>query len=401
MLNVEHLSATMEIRDSLLSEEELVRLVNQRKVVVFKGRNKTVAIGEGCVVKVNTNLGISTVREEIGGLATLEALVNTAYAPDTMMDHTIAQVRGKQFYELMVERFKGPIGTLPHYLAYSTDKGIDPKQFIELAHAQAESGVSFMTLHPTPTRELFEIAKRERALPTTSRGGGIVIKDMYLKGASENVIAKLFPELLGILSQHGMGVSIGSVFRPANVGEALDTVHIKETERQLEFIREAQRMAVPVQMEGIGHIALAKLPRFLALVRSYGVPLMPLGPMLTDVGIGEDHITNAIGAAYVASLGAVHIINSITRDEHTGGVPTKDTILEGLRAARLAAHIVNLNHFPKIAALDKATSDARADGRTCVVSGGLFGYTVNNEQPQGCLRCRAECPLVIGTGMMV
>ena len=169
-----------------------------------------------------------------------------------------------------------------------------------------------------------------------------------------------------------MAVSIGTTFRPSNVLDALDIVHREEYESQAIFIELAKQAGVPVMMEGVGHMTLDKIGEYAEMVKRYGVPFMPLGPTTTDAAVGEDHISSAIGSAYMAFLGAAHVLNSMTREEHTGRIPTLESILEGLRAARIAEHTVNIARFPQVLEPDRDIAQKRAGNYTCVVEGGLL-----------------------------
>ena len=125
---------------------------------------------------------------------------------------------------------------------------------------------------------------------------------------------------------------------------------------------------------------------------------MPLGPLPTDAAIGFDHIANAIGATFMASIGNVGLINSLTRREHLGGIPSSDEIIEGVKAAKVAAHCVNIMRHPVMARIDEAVSDARAGRQTCVCSGGLFDECDDSDVKTGCARCSFECPLTLVHG---
>jgi len=395
VLNLELASKVQEVEERLVELAKLEQEIKLRHIIVFKAKRLPIAIGPGILVKVNTNIGISSPEHLETELRKLHALSTIGYAPDSMMDHTIIKLPRKQFYEYMIEEFDGPIGTLPHYLAFDPDKGIAKEELLDIATAQAEAGVSFMTLHPTPTQELYEKACRMRTTPTTSRGGGIVVSDMYINSRRTNIVDSCFQDLLSILSRHNMALSIGSTFRPATVVEALDDIHRREIVLQGEYVRAAQEANIPVQLEGIGHIRLDQIYDYYELVASYEVPMMPLGPLPTDAAVGQDHIANAIGATHAAWINAAHIINSITREEHTGGIPTEASVLEGLKAARIAAHAVNISRFPKIATINREVSDLRAKSHRCVVEGGLFTRSAKTQFSLGCKRCGPECPLLI------
>jgi phosphomethylpyrimidine synthase len=148
-------------------------------------------------------------------------------------------------------------------------------------------------------------------------------------------------------------------------------------------------------MEGMGHAPLHKISEYTKLIKQvHDIPVMPLGPITTDAAVGEDHISSAIGAAFMGYLGGADLINSVTREEHTGGVPTFEAILEGLRAARIAAHSVNITRYPKLDRLEQNTSEVRGENYTCVVEGGLFQQSTRLRFSMGCSRCGDLCPLL-------
>ena len=137
-----------------------------------------------------------------------------------------------------------------------------------------------------------------------------------------------------------------------------------------------------------------KIPVYAEMVKRYGIPFMPLGPIVTDAAVGEDHIANAIGSTFMASLGAAHILNSITREEHTGKIPSLESIIEGVKAARIAEHTVNIANFSEALEPDRNIADSRAANNTCVVDGGLFTKSAERRFNMGCTRCGPQCPLL-------
>lgn len=387
-----------EVRDGIISKEELSEKLTTGEALILHGKRRSIAVGYGLLVKVNTAMGLSganTQRNIDIELEKVRSLSSLGYAPDIMMDLSITQTQ-PPMYEQVVDLFGGPIGTLPHYLCYEYKHHlIQPDKLLAMVESQAKAGVAFMTLHPTPTRELYRKSLQERATPITSRGGGIVIDDLLHHSRRENIIAELFPEILSILKNYDMAVSIGTAFRPSNVLDALDAVHREEYERQGIFTELAKQAGVPVMMEGVGHMTLDKITEYAEMVKRYRIPFMPLGPITTDAAVGEDHISSAIGSAYMAFLGAAHVLNSITREEHTGKVPTQESIIEGVRAARIAEHTVNIAKFPQVLEPDRQVSDKRAGNYTCVVEGGLFSSSAQRRFSMGCSRCGSECPLIL------
>lgn len=388
------LDHVQEIQEGLVTAEVLRDDLATGKAVLLKGVRKSVAVGTALMVKVNTSVGCSTSEDLERERAKVSLLGDLAYGPDTMMDLSIVRL-ARPLYSYAIEEFGGPVGTLPHYVCYEPRGGIDSARMLEEIERQAAAGVSWMTLHLTVRRDLYDLAQLTRRTPVTARGGGLVVRDMFAKGKSEGVLAANFPAILDILGRYDVVLSLGTTFRPANVVEALDPVHRAEIELQGTYIREARRRGVPVMLEGVGHMTLNRIPEYIALAGAYGIPMVPLGPIPTDAAVGEDHIASAIGAAYMALLGGADLVNSVTREEHTGGVPTSEAILEGLRAARIAAHSVNVARFPSLDVADRETADMRAASYTCVVEGGLFSRSSRSRFAMGCSRCGPECPLLV------
>lgn len=387
-----------ELTERLLDASAVEQAIETGRMVPLRSGRGPVLVGPGTLVKVNTNIGCSRLKHLSDEHLKIDAIRSSGYGPDMMMDLSI--VRAKEpLYVRCIDVLQIPVGTLPHYVCYSPRRGLDTVLLMEEIHRQAEAGVSWMTLHLSVTRTLYDEARKLRATPTTARGGGIVIRDMILRERSESVLAQRFPEILAIMARSGTVLSLGSTFRPANTIDALDSVHRRELELQREFAVEARRAGVPVMLEAVGHMKLSQTQEFVSLVRhqlGFGGPIMTLGPIPTDAAVGEDHIANAVGGAVLAFLGGANVLNSVTRQEHTGGIPTRQSILEGLRAARIAAHAVNISLFP---ALDNPAERAIADGRsrsyTCVVEGGLFSKSSRTRFQMGCTRCGNECPLLV------
>ncbi|MEC4882773.1 MAG: phosphomethylpyrimidine synthase ThiC [Scytonema sp. PMC 1070.18] len=383
-----------EIKENLLSFEELTKTLQKDKGIVLRGKSRSVAVGESLLVKVNTSIGISNFRELNTELYKLELLSSIGYHPDTLMDLSTVHTE-KPLYSFAIDIFGGPVGTLPHYLCFNHQQGINSTLLMEEIEKQAEAGVAFMTLHLTPRRYLYEKAKVTRLTPITSRGGGIVIKDMYINNREENILSLHFDEILKIFKKHNITLSIGTTFRPSTTVDALDEVQLEEIKIQGEYISTAQSAGVSVIMEGMGHAPLNKIVEYVKLVKnSYGIPVMPLGPITTDAAVGEDHISSAIGASFMAFLGGADIINSVTREEHTGGIPTVESILEGLKSARIAAHSVNIVRFPSLDRIEHLMAESRAKNYTCVIGGGLFTESAKQRFSMGCSRCGNVCPLI-------
>jgi len=368
------------------------RLLNGQ-IVSLNGRARKVLIGQGVPVKINTNIGISDTTPLELERDKLSMLSKVRFRPDLIMDHTI-KVNERDFWKEIVQSFDGPVGTLPQYTVYSPTTGIDKTALLERIAEMLEGGVAFMTLHFTSDMDIYHLAQRSRPIPITSRGGGLAIRDLLISKKNENVFRAAFSEIVSLFRKHDAAISVGTTFRPANVLSALDEAHVLETQRQIEIVHKLRNAGVKVLMEGVGHVSMNKIETYIELAKIAQCPFMPLGPMTTDSAIGFDHVTNAIGGAFMAFRDGAHVLNSVTREEHTGGVPSKDSIIEGVKAARVAAHSVNVAKFERAAEFDQLTIERRGKQVSCVVSGGLFDAEVDDPQ-RGCTRCSYECPIIL------
>lgn len=381
-----------EIKLRLLTEAQINDyLCGDTGMSIIEHPNNPLIIGSNALLKVNTNIGVSNKESLSDELEKLDTLSKLPYSPDSMMDHTIIKLE-KPLWKYMVEMFDKPVGTLPHYSLFHKERGIDIIQLLETIDEMGESGISFMTFHPTATIALLEVAKQDRIIPSTSRGGVLLLKDAQINKRKTNIIVDYFDEILKICKKHHITISVGTAFRPACINEALDRTQLLEINEQKKYINYIKSKGVNTMMEGVGHLSLDKIKEYCGIIENINTPLMPLGPMPTDATIGFDHVTSAIGATVISLNGNVGIINSVTREEHTGGVPNLDSIIEGLKSARVAAHCINLTRFNAYRSIDSAISSKRALSKSCVISGGIFNNTLSNSV-EGCSRCSFECPL--------
>lgn len=366
---------------------------SKHAIAALQGRKKCVAVGRGVTVKVNTNIGVSDKSPLSDEMSKIEILRDLPYGPDIIMDHTIDQ-NNRNFWKAIVSEFDGPVGALPHYTAYSKKTGIEKSALLDRMEEMLSGGIAFMTLHFTADLDLYEVARASRSIPTTSRGGGLVIRDMIISRRRSNVFRDSIDEIIKIFKNYNATISVGTTFRPAEISTALDEAHRIETLRQIEVIELLKSNGVSVLMEGVGHLPLHKYEEYIGMTSAANCPFMPLGPIVTDSAVGFDHVTNAIGGALMAHLGGAHVLNSVTREEHTGGVPSMNSIIEGLKAVRVAAHAVNVSQFPNIRRFDELLASRRGSHVTCVVSGGLFGFD-DSSSAKGCDRCSYECPIIL------
>ncbi len=373
--------------------KEIRALIMCGATLEFKAK-RPVLIGRNCLLKVNLSIGISEscqTAEEEKKLQTIAAL---SYRPDSIMDLSIVKTENP-LWKTALRVFDGAVGTIPYYAVYDEKRGIDEKAFFDNLIEMAKGGVSFMTLHPTANLDLYKAAlSSNRIVPTTSRGGYVLLKDALINGRKDNIVSENFDRILEICKQYGVAVSIGTVFRPATIWEALDVFQRREIALQKTFIDRAKAYGVAVMMEGVGHLPLNLVNEYAELIRPLNAPLMPLGPIPSDEIIGFDHVSNAIGASALAQTGVVGMINSVTREEHTGKVPSMDSIIEGLKAARTVAHCYNIARYPTYKKSIEVIGMMRAKHASCVQQGGIFAFKdVEKSEMENCTRCRHECPL--------
>lgn len=382
-----------EIFYKVFTKETIEDMVLQKKCLLLKAR-RPVMIGRECLLKVNMNVGVSDIYAYDLEVKKIKDISKLPYRPDSMMDHTIVKLK-KPLWKTMIEEFDGAVGTLPHYLPFTEESGINENEFFNNLIEMAEGGVSFMTLHPTADLNLYKRAiKSNRIVPTTSRGGYVLLKDQAINNRTENIIVANFDKIMSILKKNNVAVSIGTVFRPATIHEALDEFHREEILMQKKYIDLAKKHGVQVMMEGIGHISIDMMEEYASLIRPFDTPLMPLGPMVSDEIIGFDHITNAIGTITMSLTGVLGMINSVTREEHTGRVPSYDSIMEGLMSARVSAHAYNISKFKSYRNETEVIGVTRGKNLTCVQRGGIFNYqAIDENESESCTRCRRECPL--------
>ena|GEM_PF-401436 len=387
--------AIKEVRLGLCSQEELQKRVDAGTNVILKGKLWKISVGDDLMAKINVLIGASHKKAYLSEVKKIETLSSLPYGPDIIQDLSLVRF-DVPLYQRAMDIFGGPVGTLPTYISVDSKKGtIEPSLLLETIEEQAENGVSFMSLHAAVSLENYELAKKTRTVPITSRGGGIVIRDMLAKGEKEGVVSKNFDKILKILKKHGVVLSLGCSFRSASLKEWLDQVQQNEILLQGRYIQAAKEADVPVMLESGGsHAPLSGLEKFKDKIKIHRVPIMPLGPLTTDSAIGADHLAAAIGASYLAHIGGAHVFASVSPQEHTGGVPCMESMIEGLKALVVALHSVNVSRFPKYREL---TDDKIAEERekTCVVGGGLFGYDDKESAREGCSRCDSCCPLTL------
>jgi phosphomethylpyrimidine synthase len=336
--------------------------------------------GAGEYTRVMALIGMSCTSGYDAQVKKIDSLAMLSEKPDIIADLSIVN-SPRPLWQHTLEA--GCLAAaLPIYTAKRRDGRIDPGELLDITLQQMEAGVGLLTIHPTPTHDLIKAA-RTRMVPWTSRGGGLVIEDLLASHVADNVYVRILPEIVGGALRYGTVLSIGASFRSANIFDALDEAQQAEIDAQLALAAEIAEAGVGVVIESPGHARPADIQACSRRLAKSGFPIMPLGPIPTDAAIGFDHVAAAIGATLMGIEGAAHILAAVTREEHTGGIPTLDSTIEAVRAARVAAHVIDI-HQIDATELDARIVEQRVKHHTCIAG----------KQTAGCSRCGATCPLI-------
>ena len=258
------------------------------------------------------------------------------------------------------------LGTVPIYDAlgyYDKDlKDLTAKEFLEVVEKHGQDGVDFVTIHAGLNREAVETVKRNKRLTNiVSRGGSLLFAWMEINNA-ENPFFEYYDELLDICAKYDITLSLGDALRPGSINDASDASQIKELITLGELTKRAWEKNVQVIIEGPGHMALNEIEANMVMQKRlcHGAPFYVLGPLVTDVAPGYDHITSAIGGAIAATYGA-DFLCYVTPAEHLR-LPNLDDMKEGIIASKIAAHAADIAKGVKNArSWDNEMSKARAD----------------------------------------
>ena len=319
-------------------------------------------IGEGLRTKINVNLGIS------GDLADYEVEMEKVrlaidFGAEAIMDLSNYGKTSK-FRTELVAMSPAMIGTVPMYdaVGYLEKDLIDitADDFLRVVRAHAEEGVDFMTIHAGINRRAVEGFLREGRLTNiVSRGGSLLFAWMQMNG-KENPFYERYDELLEILREFDVTISLGDALRPGSIADATDAGQIGELLELGHLTERAWKKGVQVMVEGPGHMAMDEIAANMKLQKKlcHGAPFYVLGPLVTDIAPGYDHITSAIGGAIAAANGA-DFLCYVTPAEHLR-LPDTDDVREGIVASKIAAHAADIaKGVPGAREIDNKMSDAR------------------------------------------
>jgi len=310
-------------------------------------RLRPMAIGKGLRTKVNVNLGTSkdyiNLEEELEKVA-----VSLEYGADTIMDlSTGGDLRAIR--RTILDRAPIPLGTVPIYQAAVEAIGrrgsiveMSADDLFAAIEDQAREGVDFMTVHCGLTlRAIDRMKSQGRVADIVSRGGAFHLA-WSLHNGRENPLYEQFDRLLELAEKYDFTLSLGDGLRPGSIVDATDRPQIEELLTLGELVKRSRERGVQVMVEGPGHVPLDQVEMNIKLQKSVcqGAPFYVLGPLVTDIGAGYDHIVGAIGGAIAAAAGADYLCY-VTPAEHLG-LPTVDDVREGLIASRIAGHAADI-----------------------------------------------------------
>ena len=320
------------------------------------------AVGDGTRVKININLGIS------GDCKDYEMELRKVRMAIDMGAESIMDLsnygKTNTFRKQLIDICPAMIGTVPMYDAIGyLEKDlleITAKDFLRVVEAHAQEGVDFMTIHAGINRRAVEAFMREgRKMNIVSRGGSLLFAWMQMTG-NENPFFEYYDDVLDILRRYDVTISLGDALRPGCIDDASDAGQISELIELGNLAKRAWDKDVQVMIEGPGHMAMNEIAANMQMEKRicHGAPFYVLGPLVTDIAPGYDHITSAIGGAIAAQAGA-NFLCYVTPAEHLR-LPDENDVREGIVASKIAAHAADIAlGLPGARDRDNAMAEAR------------------------------------------
>ncbi|MEE1290608.1 MAG: phosphomethylpyrimidine synthase ThiC [Spirochaetota bacterium] len=349
-----------------ISVETICERVAAGSIVIPANRNhKSLSpegIGQGLRTKINVNLGISG--DSIDYEREMEKVkLCQKYNVEAIMDLS-NYGKTSNFRQKLIESSSAMIGTVPMYdaIGYLEKDLLDisAKDFLSVVEAHAKQGVDFVTIHAGITRNVISMFKETKRLTNiVSRGGSLLFAWMEMTG-NENPFYEYYDDVLEILRSYDVTISLGDAMRPGSVNDSTDAGQIAELTQLGLLTKRAWKRDVQVMIEGPGHMALNEIAANMQIQKRlcYNAPFYVLGPLVTDIAPGYDHITSAIGGA-IAAVNGADFLCYVTPAEHLR-LPDVDDVKEGIIASKIAAHAADIaKGLPGARDIDNKMSDAR------------------------------------------
>ena len=338
------------------------RIAIPANIVHIKKGMRAFGVGEGLSTKVNVNLGISGDKAD----ATEEwkkVKIAEDFGADAIMDLSNSG-KTRQFRQQLIDETPLMVGTVPMYDAIGYMEKplvkLTKDDLLEVVRAHAEDGVDFMTIHCGINKSVIKTFKETgRLMNIVSRGGSLLFGWMEVTG-NENPFYEFYDEVLEICHEYDVTISLGDSCRPGCLYDSNDATETAEMIELGKLCKRAWAAGVQVMVEGPGHMALDEIAANMKLQKRlcHNAPFYVLGPLVTDIGVGYDHITAAIGGAISASSGA-DFLCYVTPAEHLC-LPNAQDVLDGLMATKIAAHAADIaKKVPHARDLDDKMGQAR------------------------------------------
>ncbi len=326
----------------------------------LQNKLKPIAIGRAVTTKINANIGASPLASNLEGeLKKLQTALD--YGSDAVMDlSTGGDVDACRC--ALIEHSPVPIGTVPLYemIIGKHIEDLTPDIILKTCLKQAQQGVDFFTIHAGTMKEHL-VPLKKRIAGCVSRGGSLLLKWMKYHN-KQNPFYEVFDELCAIMREHDVTFSLGDGLRPGCLADATDEAQIAELRVLGDLTQRAWDAGCQVIVEGPGHVPFNQIEKNMLMQKEicHGAPFYVLGPIVTDVAPGYDHITSAIGATAAAYYGASFLCY-VTPAEHLG-LPSEDDVRLGVIASRIAAHAADVAlGIPNARKWDDELSKARAN----------------------------------------
>lgn len=331
-----------------IEEDKLMELVACGQVAIPCNINhKSISpegIGTGMKTKINVNLGISGDCKNYD-VEMQKVDMAIKFGAEAIMDLS-NYGKTNTFRTQLIEKSPAMIGTVPMYDAIGyLDKDlleISAQDFLRVVRAHAEEGVDFMTIHAGINKRAVEAFRRDgRKMNIVSRGGSLLFAWMAMTG-NENPFYEYYDEVLDILREYDVTISLGDALRPGCIDDSTDAGQISELIELGNLTKRAWEKDVQVMVEGPGHMAMDEIAANMKLQKRlcHNAPFYVLGPLVTDIAPGYDHITSAIGGAIAAASGA-DFLCYVTPAEHLR-LPDLSDVKEGIVASKIAAHAADI-----------------------------------------------------------
>lgn len=349
-----------------MSTEELMDLVARGQVAIPANVNHTCinpeGVGSMLRTKINVNLGVSRDCKDYD-IEMKKVMSAVELGAEAIMDLS-SHGNTQPFRQKLTRECPAMIGTVPVYdsvIHYQRDLAtLTAQDFIDVVRLHAQDGVDFVTVHCGITRKTIEQIKlHKRKMNIVSRGGSLVFAWMSMTG-NENPFYEYYDQILDICEEYDVTISLGDACRPGCLADAGDVCQIEELVRLGELTKRAWAHNVQVMVEGPGHVPLNQVAANMEIQKSIcmGAPFYVLGPLVTDIAPGYDHITSAIGGAVAAMSGAAFLCY-VTPAEHLA-LPNVDDVRQGIIASKIAAHAADIAKGVKGARdIDDRMADAR------------------------------------------